>query len=315
MSETRPSESLVPERGGVVHVQTKREIRALLERCGLRPQKRYGQHFLIDGNLMRRLAASAELGPADRVVEVGGGTGALTDLLAARAGHVICIEIDRGLFALLEDRFRDTPHVTLLCGDALESKHRLHPALAEALEAHQPGEAGGREGGPSAVKLVANLPYQVATPLLMNLLIDYPQVRRLCFTVQSEVGERIASPPGGKTYGPLSILAQAHCEISILARLRPHTFWPPPTVDSVMMRMDVVRRPLTDADRTKRFARFLRKVFDHRRKTLRTSLASFLDPETVDSLLAKVDGSRRPASLSVSEWLDLFALLPPELPF
>ena len=111
------------------HVQTKREIEELLGRFGLRPRKRFGQHFLIDGNLMRRLVESAELRPQDVVLEVGAGTGGLTDLLANRAGRVICVEIDTDLFSILAERFGDCANVQLICGDVLEQKHRLLTVL------------------------------------------------------------------------------------------------------------------------------------------------------------------------------------------
>ncbi|MCH8242020.1 MAG: hypothetical protein IH897_05345, partial [Planctomycetes bacterium] len=175
----------------VPHVQTKQEIERLLAASGVRPRKRFGQNFLIDGNLMRRVAEVAELSPRDLALEVGAGTGGLTDLLAAGAGSVICVEIDTVLFAIVADRFRQVPTVRLIQGDVLESKHRIHADVGEAIRAFRGGSGG-------AVKLVANLPYQVATPLVLNLLVDFPQVRRLVFTVQAEVGERLVARPGVK---------------------------------------------------------------------------------------------------------------------
>jgi 16S rRNA (adenine1518-N6/adenine1519-N6)-dimethyltransferase len=280
-------------------VQTKREIAETLQNAGIRPRKRFGQHFLIDGNHMRRLVAGAEIHSHDVVFEVGGGTGGLTDLLAQAAARVICVEVDRAFHGILLERFRGHNGVTVVFGDVLESKHRLAPNVTELLAAAQSG-AGG------CLKLVANLPYQVATPLILNLLLDHPRVRRFCFTVQSEVGERILSPPDGKAYGPLSILAQLFCECQILARLGPEVFWPRPRVESVMIRMDVrAPRPFATRERQDRFVELLRKTFDHRRKTLRTALRYAVDEGRRDAICRGVDAARRPESFNVSEWLQI----------
>ena len=281
------------------HVQTKREIAGLLKAAGIRPRKRLGQHFLIDGNLMRRLVRCAELDRCDLVLEVGGGTGGLTDLLAAGAGKVVCVELDRDLYAILEDRFRDEARVTLLHGDVLESKHRIRREVAGTIGTHGGGATG-------CVKLVANLPYQVATPLVMNLLVDYPQFRRLCFTVQAEVGERITAACECKAYGPLSIISQSLCSIETVAKLPPHTFWPQPSVDSVMIRMDVGDRPFSDQEELCRFVALVRGAFKHRRKTLRSALGYVLNEASRDRVCQRFDAKRRPESFNVHEWADVF---------
>ncbi|MCP4249876.1 MAG: ribosomal RNA small subunit methyltransferase A, partial [bacterium] len=143
----------------VVHVQTKTEIRGILDSLGLRPQKRFGQHFLMDGNLMRQLADGAEIGGGDAVVEVGPGTGGLTDLLADAAAAVLAVEIDRGLAAFLTQQYADRPQVRILNTDVLANKNRLSPSVTGAV-AEMAATTGGR------CLLVANLPYNVATPLL-----------------------------------------------------------------------------------------------------------------------------------------------------
>jgi len=283
----------------VEHVQTKREIEALLTSIGQRPRKRFGQHFLIEGNMMRRLVEAAEIGPADVVLEIGAGTGGLTDLLVGHAARVIAVEIDRDLFSLLSDRFHDRDNLELIEGDVLSNKHELSRNVATALES-----AAGRNG--RIAKLVANLPYNVATPLLMNLLADYSMVRRFCFTVQAEVGERIASPPGCKSYGPLGILSQALCSIETVARLGPQYFWPRPAVDSVMMRMDVHDSPFADAKELHTFMSFVRRVFEHRRKTLRSALGYVLDDEIRERICGEFDCNRRPEQIDGEEWRALF---------
>ena len=259
------------------YVQTKRDIKGLLAAAGIRPRKRYGQHFLIDGN-------------------------GLTDLLLDQAGRVLCVEIDRGLHSILADRFREVAGVTLIFGDVLESKHRLRREVGDAIRAHE-----GEKGGP--VKLVANLPYQVATPLVMNLLVDYPQVRRLCFTVQAEVGDRITAPAGGKEYGPLSIISQMLATIETVARIPPPAFWPRPAVESVMIRMDVHDSPLSGADELRDFATLVRMVFGHRRKTLRSALGYAADRTARDRVDQAFDGTRRPESFSIEEWIEIFGFV------
>lgn len=280
------------------HVQTKREIDRRLAESGMRPRKRFGQHFLIDGNLMRRLVTSADLRPSDTVLEVGGGTGGLTDLLVDCAGRVICVELDRDLLAILRSRFAVADNVTIMEGDVLESKHRIRSDVAEMLRSQTTGDSG-------EVKLVANLPYQIATPLIMNLLVDFPEVRQLCFTVQAEVGERLLAEPGGKTYGPLSIVAQTLSDVERIARLSPEVFWPRPAVESVMLSMKVKPEPFRDKAERRRFSEIVRGAFDHRRKTLRTSLGLIVSDAAMEAVSRRFDTKRRPESFGVGEWLEI----------
>ncbi len=269
----------------------------MLSSRGLRPRKRLGQHFLIDGNLMRGLVESADLKCDDVVVEVGGGTGGLTDLLAPRVDRLVCVEVDRDLRELLVDRFAGIAGVEVVGVDVLKSKHHLAAVVAERMHDAE------RDG--LTVKLVANLPYQIATPLVMNLLVDYPVVRRLCFTVQSEVGDRFVAEPGCKAFGPLTILSGALSRVTTVTRLGPQSFWPRPTVDSVMLRMDVdpaARKTIPDVSA---FARFVRGVFDHRRKTLRSAMSYVLDAAAVERLSERFDLTRRPEQVPVSEWVSI----------
>lgn len=286
----------------VEHVQTKREIQTLLDSAGIRPRKRFGQHFLIDGNLMRMLVGSAELRQEDRVLEVGPGTGGLTDLLVKSVGELLCVEVDRDLQELLAERFAAARHVKLVRGDILESKHRLRADVEAWLL-----EGGAQTGGET--KLVANLPYQVATPLIMNLLVDYPEVRRLCFTVQAEMGDRILAEAGTRDYGPISIVVALLTNAGIVSRLPPGVFWPAPAVDSVMLRLDLREpSPIPVAQRSA-FAVFLRSVFDHRRKTLRSALGYVVDDAERELICTRVDSLRRPEAVPPAEWLYIFSLL------
>jgi 16S rRNA (adenine1518-N6/adenine1519-N6)-dimethyltransferase len=211
----------------------------------------------------------------------------------------MCVEIDRQLVAVLEERFRDAAGVMVLAGDVLDSKHQLMTEVTAAIRSFH-GDSGG------GAKLVANLPYRVATPLVMNLLVDYPEVRRLCFTVQAEVGERITAVPDRKAYGPLSIVSQLLCEIQTLGAVPPTAFWPRPGVDSVMIRMDVGAPPFATQDEVRRFSRLVRTTFEHRRKTLRSALGYVLDEARRDRVSQRFDSTRRPESFSVQEWLEIY---------
>lgn len=284
----------------IEHVQNRREIEAVFKTAGIVPRKRFGQHFLIDGNLMRRLVDAADIQRGDCILEVGGGTGGLTDLLVRRADHVICVEVDRDMQALLAHRFQQHPGFILVRGDVLADKHRIVASVVERL-------ASIAATGKQTVKLVSNLPYQAATPLVLNLLLDFPVVRRFCFTVQAEVGERILSPPGNKNYGPLSVLTHLLCDGGLLARLPPSVFWPRPKVDSVMIRLDVRDDSLIpDRSELRRFNLFVRRTFEHRRKMLRAALAYHVDAGFLETACPEVDFSRRPEQLDVEQWLVLF---------
>ncbi len=282
-----------------MHVQTKREIQAALEQAGLRPRKRFGQHFLIDGNLMRRLVEAADLAAGDVVLEVGPGTGGLTDLLVAAAKHVVCVEIDRDLFEILKKRFQNLPNIELICADALAGKHQLNPEVAEVI--HRWAITG-------PLKLVANLPYDIATPLLMNLLLDYPPVRSFCFTVQAEVAERIAAPAGSKIYGPLGIITQILCNVEQVIRLGPGAFWPRPQVDSVMLRLDRREKPTIPNEDCKAFAGFVHGVFEHRRKTLRSALAYVVTDAQRNRICEAVDSTLRPEQIPPAQWTRIFSI-------
>lgn len=280
------------------------EIRSLLADAGIHPLKRFGQHFLIDGNLMRKLVDAADPGRDDVVLEVGPGTGSLTDHLLERAGHVVAVEIDNGLHAICRQRFAGQGGLTLMHIDILHRKSAIAPAVLQTLTDQQ-RRLGGR------IMLVANLPYQVATPLLVDLLTGELEISPLCFTVQAEVADRLIAPPGSKTFGQVSVIVQALGSITRIAHVPPEAFWPVPKVDSMMLRLD--KRPTEGLSRSARAAliRVLQICFGHRRKTMRSNLRAILN----DSQIATLEGehgwdlSRRPEQISVDEWISLGALL------
>ena len=248
------------------HPPTQTEIRAILAEAGLRPDKRYGQHFLIDGNLMRVLVAEADLADTDTVLEVGPGVGNLTELLVESAGWVVAVEVAPSMAAIARDRLAGAANLDLLVADILADKHTVAPAALDTLR-RRAETLGG------ATKLVANLPYQAATPLLAELVLADPPPERLVFTVQEEVAERLAAEPGTRAYGPIGVLIQALAEVEVLRRLSPSVFWPRPNVWSAMVRIrpgEARRRRIADMTVLRRT---IEGLFIHRRKRAARSLA------------------------------------------
>ena len=284
--------------------QTKREIQALLVDAGVRPRKRFGQHFLIDGNLMRKLVAAADLQPDDVVLEVGPGTGSLTEELLGVCGHVVAVEIDRTLQTICWDRMGEIPHFTLIAGDVLERKSAIAAGVCRELQARQ-RELGGR------IMLVANLPYQVATPLVIDVLVSELCVSVMCFTVQAEVADRLLAHSGSKSYGPVSVFAQALADVERIARVPSEAFWPAPQVDSAMLRLNVRPERALPAAVQRKLTELVHGCFQHRRKTMKSNLRALLDGPALTRV--ETDGrwdlSARPECISVTQWVALAGFL------
>lgn len=238
------------------------EIRALLEARGLAPRKQFGQNFLLDHNLIKKLVDAAALSPGDIVLEVGPGTGTLTEELLARGVSLIAAEVDRGLCELLRERFASfADKFTLVEGDALHGKRALSEPILAALDQ---GRGGGET--PRSFKLVSNLPYAAGTPIMSILLADHPACVGQYVTIQREVAERMMASPGGKDYGPLAVLTQAVAKVQIIAHLPPECFWPRPDVHSAMISIERRPDPLTPQPR--RLFDFAQTLFEKRRKQL-----------------------------------------------
>ena len=280
--------------------QTLSQIRSLLSGAELAPQHRLGQNFLVDLNLMRKVVEAAELSAADTVLEVGAGTGSLTELLLERDVQVVAVELDRGLGRILRDRVGRHPRLTLIQADALESKHRVNP-LALSLVRERPPRSGGH------YKLVANLPYQIATPLIADMLQVDPRFERLTCTIQREVGQRLAAPPGVASYGPASVTVQTLATVTPHAILPPTAFWPRPKVQSILVTIRPRPAKEVDVDDVPGFVAFVQRAFQQRRKMLRR-LAFELEPTAALQLfgIAGVSADARPADLSPSAWRSLY---------
>jgi 16S rRNA (adenine1518-N6/adenine1519-N6)-dimethyltransferase len=246
-------------------VQTLAQIKSLLEERGLRPKRSLGQNFLIDHNLIRKLVDAAGVGAGSLVLEVGPGTGTMTEELLARGSEVIACELDDGLAEMNRERLPTVPggeRFKLIHGDCLSGKHAINPDLVRAL-------------GTRRFALVSNLPYGAGTPLLSTLLIHHPQCRTLAVTIQREVADRITAAPGSKDFGPLAVIAQALCTIRKVALAPPECFWPRPEVTSAMLLLQRLDRPRTDEPAA--LSEFCSKIFAQRRKQLGSLLGKSVE--------------------------------------
>ncbi len=250
---------------------------------GLNPNKRHGQNFLIDLNLIELLARSAELTPDDVVLEVGTGTGSLTGLLAPQAAHVVTVEIDEHLHQMAQEELEGFDNITFLHQDALKNKNHFHPTVLETVQ-----DAMNKYPG-SIFKLAANLPYNIATPIISNLLRCPILPESMTVTIQKELGDRLVASPNSKDYGALSVWAQSLCDVSIVRILPPTVFWPRPKVDSAIVRL--VHRPdkRSQFEDIEFFHTFTRRIFFHRRKFLRSvaisAFKNMLDKPEIDDVL------------------------------
>lgn len=285
--------------------QTLSYLASRLESVGIRPQTRFGQNFLIDLNLVELIAKSAQLTSRDVVLEVGTGLGSLTKLMAASAAHVVTVEIDHNIAPLARQEFEHLNNVTLLEMDALKSKSQFDPVVIETLQSKLAAVPGGR------LKLVANLPYNVATPIISNFLSLEPWPVRIVATIQKELAERIVAQPKTKDYSALSIWIQAQARADIVRVMPPSVFWPRPRVDSAIVDIrtqKVLRDRIDDLDF---FHNFVRSTFIHRRKNLRSaligSMKEHMDKATVDALLADVQipADCRAEQLSIDDLIEL----------
>lgn len=247
--------------------QTTAYLKKLFAQVGFTIDARRGQNFLVDLNLVDLAVRTAEIRPADVVLEVGTGTGVLTERLSAAAARVITCEIDPRLAQLARDRLIERDNVTLVEGDVLAGKHRFAPAVLEAVAAALAAAPEGR------LLLVANLPYCVATPVISNLLALPRPFAVAVVTVQREMAERMTAVAGTHAYNGLSVWVGAQCRGEIVRVLPPSVFWPRPKVESAIVRLDLEPERRARIADGHRFHEFVREVFCHRRKLLRGVLA------------------------------------------
>lgn len=269
------------------------EVKRLLRQSGLRAKKGLGQHFLIDEKTLETIVIAAELSPEDIVIEVGPGLGILTIELARRAGKVIAVELDTKLASLLKRRLASLPNVNIVNADIL----KVSPTQLL--------------GGENNYKVVANLPYYVTSPILRYFVEASPKPSSMVVMVQKEVGEAIVA-----SHGKMSVLAvslQVYSKPKIVSYVSSQSFYPPPKVDSAIVRFDLFPEPAVKVNDIDSFFKVVRCGFSSPRKQLRNSLAHGLEvkPAEVGLLLekARIEPQRRAETLNLEEWARLYEVL------
>jgi 16S rRNA (adenine1518-N6/adenine1519-N6)-dimethyltransferase len=295
--------------------QTRTYLRNLFLEEGISPRHRYGQNFLIDINIHDLIIEAAEISQSDLVLEVGAGTGALTSKIAERGATVCAVEIDKKLAAIVRQVVGNYSGVDVFETDVLRGKNNLNAVVEEHLIEKMLTTPQHK------FKLVANLPYAIAAPLVGNLVV-HPTLRPdlMVITVQQEVADRMQAAPATSAYGALSVLIQAIGHIELIRVLPPSVFWPSPRVQSAVVRVKV------DQDRVERildlpwFHAVVRRVFLHRRKNLRTVLHMLwpdnLTKKGAEDLLGDLGlvPELRAEALTVDEFVDLAGAIKPHIP-
>jgi 16S rRNA (adenine1518-N6/adenine1519-N6)-dimethyltransferase len=283
--------------------QTISFLRRRFREAGIRPATRHGQNFLIDINLQQLLVRSAQLSKKDVVLEVGTGTGALTAQMAERAGAVVTVEIDAALHQLASEELAEFGNVTMLRQDALKNKNNYHPDVLAAVRERLAEDPSRR------FKLVANLPYNIATPIVSNLLSTDIVPVLMIVTIQKELADRISAGPGTKDYGALSIWIQSQCHTETIRVMPPEVFWPRPKVTSAIIQVapdEALRAGIPDREF---FHAFVRAMFTHRRKYLRSGILAAFKKQLGKPLVDEIMAERGLELDSRAEQLDVPAML------
>ncbi|MBI1346927.1 ribosomal RNA small subunit methyltransferase A [bacterium] len=333
--------------------QTRSRLMRLFEQQGKQPRHDLGQNFLVDLNLHQLIVKHAALSTADVVLEVGTGTGGLTAQLADHAGHVISVEFDEHVYGHAKHLLAGRNNVTLIHGDALANKSTLAPEVITAIEqslvkvrAAEQRNYGGlgdavtdadnpwlMQPAVTTLKLVANLPYNIATPVMSNLIAgDWPW-SKMVVTIQYELAERMLAKPGTGDYSALTVWMQSQAELKLIRKLPPGVFWPPPKVDSAVLRVDRSPQLQQQIEQRDWFHAFVRDVFTLRRKQIlgvltqqfsektvaeRTAHHSAPQPVYTREALSDVLGAlqiaptARPEQLSVAQFVALSNRLAPQ---
>ncbi|MFM7616205.1 MAG: 16S rRNA (adenine(1518)-N(6)/adenine(1519)-N(6))-dimethyltransferase RsmA [Actinomycetes bacterium] len=271
-------------------VPTATSIRALLAEHGKAPSRALGQHFLADPNTSRRIVRLADVGTGDRVLEIGPGVGSLTAALVEGGAEVTALELDRHVLPLLDAVLATTGHAD-----------RVRVVQGDALTADLAGVVG-----PGPCACVSNLPYNVATPIVMRILEEVPAITRLLVMVQREVGERMAAGVGGKEYGSVSVRIAFHGRARVVGTVPPSVFLPPPKVDSALVRIDRHPVPPVTVPSYEGLAAIVAAGFGQRRKMLRRALVPLLGDRTLPILeAAGVDPAARAETLDLAAFAAL----------
>ena len=264
MEDTRDID-IEPERKESITVHTESDIVRILRDAGIRPSKRQGQNFLIDHNVLEVIAKTCELKNRDTVLEVGTGTGLLTEHLARRAGRVVTVEIDKRLCALAREYLTRYPNITIIEGNILR-KGQINPEVLEALK----GESERK------IRVCGNLPYSIATPFLSSLL-GQVGFSLSVFVVQDEVAQRITANPGSREYGAISVIMREYLAVSLARKIHPNCFYPVPRVYSRM----IIASPRDSVTDVARFSQFVHTLFLQKRKNISNFLRRLFPEESL----------------------------------
>ena len=294
----------------------RKQIEDILTAAGTRPTRRLGQHFMMDQRILDQIMAAAALDGHDIILEVGPGPGNLTSRIAPLVKAVLAVDIDTPLLAAASQYWEKLSNVQWMKADVLAGKHCLNNRVIQALLALKP------EGSTGFVKLVSNLPYNVASPLIIDILaaqcafnLENDAVRsvyfeRLVFTVQWEVGQRMRALPGTEHYGSLSVLIALMADVEILANIAPGAFWPPPKVRSALVRIIPSGEKLRRIGDVRRLQRTVSNLFSHRRQNISNAIRHSFDAPAAAQVLEKLramdfDPTRRSEALAPEEFLRL----------
>ncbi|CAG1023278.1 Ribosomal RNA small subunit methyltransferase A [Patescibacteria group bacterium] len=242
-------------------------LKQIFERRGIAPNKQFGQNFLIDQNVLVCIPDIANVKEDDVILEIGTGTGGLTRLLAAGSHHVFTIEVDKKLFELSSDILKLYKNITLINADILKTKHELNPDILSLINNWL------KEHNQTQIKVVSNLPYNISTPVIINLLESGLPISFMVLMLQKEITERMTAIPGTREYGILSVITQLFSEVEIVKTLSPDVFWPRPAVHSAIVKVVIHKEKYADRITDyPLFGKIVHAIFTSRRKTLINSL-------------------------------------------
>ncbi|WP_145201798.1 16S rRNA (adenine(1518)-N(6)/adenine(1519)-N(6))-dimethyltransferase RsmA [Thalassoglobus polymorphus] len=267
--------------------QTRSHLMRKFKEHGFHPRTHLGQNFLIDINIVEYVVRSAELTRDDVVLEIGAGTGGMTTFMAREAGHVISVEVDRDMHSLATHAIAPYDNVTLLLTDALKNKNHFSPLVLDEIEKQLAVSPNRR------LKLIANLPYSIATPVVSNLVATELPWIRMVVTIQYELGLRMQARERQSHYGALSVWLQSQCDVEMIKQLGPTVFWPRPKVDSAIMLITPNAEKREKIKDRAFFHSFARRLFGYRRKFIRSVLVGMFRKELtkpqVDEVLAEME--------------------------
>lgn len=274
-------------------------VKEVLSRHGFKFSKALGQNFLIDGNIVRKIVSESNITKDDYVLEIGPGMGTLTEELALNAKKVIAVELDRSLLPILDETLGKYDNVEIIYGDILDID--IEKLIEEKCEGQ-------------SVKVVANLPYYVTTPIIAKLIEEDLNLESITVMVQKEVADRMATGPGSKVYGSLSVFVNFYCDPEIVVKVPKTVFMPQPKIDSSVIKLKL-KKDLPDIDKDK-FFKVVKAGFSKRRKTILNALSSYgfnIEKDDIRQVLESIDISptERAENLSIEEFIKISKALPP----